>query len=311
MPLRQVQAAITRAIHEDLDEGTARRLFETFPELSQAERQDLLAIPFDRLEPYQFDVYSYETGLMDWGFEHTWLALSRLGFGQEPGAAGKAERDFMVDFKTRYPSQTHAVRELASNFVRYLIRDRKDLSAARPWLTELAEMERLEIETLYTLDNPRGRPLPAAGLPALFDRSIDELFGLRVVRAEGVVAHQFESDPSAIKQALSTAEQTGEQIDLAGKTFGRLETPERLIIARDHESLQPSWYLSDGIEFNLLEPLRENEPTTIEALAETYAHLRETELAHGEPPPDNKTLLRDFLALLTGWFERRYLLLVD
>ncbi len=69
MPLRQVQAAITRAIHEDLDEGAARRLFESFPDLSQAERQDLLAIPFERLEPYQFDIYSYEIGLMDWGFE--------------------------------------------------------------------------------------------------------------------------------------------------------------------------------------------------------------------------------------------------
>ena len=311
MPLRQVQAAITRAIHEDLDEGAARRLFETFPELSQAERQDLLAIPFDRLEPYQFDFYAYETGLMDWGFEHTWLALSRLDFGLAPGATGKSERAFMVDFKTRYPSQTHAVRELASNFLRYLSLDRKDLSGARPWLTELAEMEGLEIETLYTLDNPRGRPLPAASLPALLDRSIDELFGLRVVRAEGVFARQFQFDPSAIKQALAASKQSGEQIDLAGKTFGRLETPERLIIARDHESLQPSWYLSNGIEFTLLEPLRENEPTTIEALAETYAHLRETELVVGEPQPNNETLLRDFLALLTGWFERRYLLLVD
>jgi hypothetical protein len=309
MPLRQVQAAITQAIHQDLDESAARRLFETFPELSQAERQDLLAIPFDRLEPYQFDVYAFEIGLMDWGFEYTWLAISRLGFGQEADRA--TERAFMVGFKTNYPSQTHAVRELAANFVHYLEDERKDLSATRPWLIELAEMERLEIETLYALDNPRGRPLTAVGLPALFERSIDELFGLRVVRAEGVFARKFEFDPSAIKQALSTAEEAGQQIDLAGKDFGRLATPERLIIARDQESLQPSWYLSDGIEFKLLEPLRQNETTTIEALAETYAHLREANLAQGEPAPDNETLLRDFLALLTGWFERRYLLLVD
>ena len=62
MALKDVLALLGDAVVRDAGPEELRRLIEAQPGLSDAEREDLLRIPHDRLLPYQQDFYTFGSG---------------------------------------------------------------------------------------------------------------------------------------------------------------------------------------------------------------------------------------------------------
>ena len=69
MGLKDVLGLLGEAVLRDASPGEVRALIESYPGLDAGERLDLLAIPYDRLRPYQQDFYAFEADMLRWGFE--------------------------------------------------------------------------------------------------------------------------------------------------------------------------------------------------------------------------------------------------
>ena len=220
MALQQVLGILGKAIVADASPEEVRRIILETPGLSGEERADLLRIPHARLRPYQHDYYTVETNMVRWGFERTWRCLQLLHFGVQPNGS-TPERAFMVRFRNHYPNRTHSVRELGRHFVRFLGEDCSELSERAPWLGDLAEAERLEIESLYAEDHPRGVHLEPEAWESFLGGSMESLLELRVVRADGMYAHAFAYDILALKSAVDALDDKAFRIEDRANTSRR------------------------------------------------------------------------------------------
>lgn len=298
MALQDVLGVLGKAIVRDASPEEVRAIVMEAPGLTQDEREDLLRIPYARIRPYQHDYYTVECDMLKWGFERTWRALSLMGFGVAPNGR-TPERAFMVRFRTRFPNRTHSVRELGQHFVRFLREDCSDTVVRAAWILDLAEAERLEIESLYAVDNLAGAVIPPTMLNALFSGVIDTLLALEVVRAEGVFAHTFDYDVLALKRAMDRAADdrfTGEAFALR---------PTSLVIARRGDTLAPQWHRSDVMGLDLLEHAAHDVAVPVESLLATWCAICQ---AHDTLPEDDATLLRGFLEQVHYMLANRFLL---
>lgn len=263
MGLHAVLTVLSDAIQKDASAEEVAALIDA-ADLSPCEREDLRAIPYARLIPYQSDLYYADRNMLAWGFSNTWHCLRQLRFGMDfPGA----ERDFVVRFKTLHPSPSHSVRELGALFVRYLSQDCAILCSARPWLLDIAEAERLETEVLYAVDNPIGKALDSTARDAFFAQDLDAVLSTKVVRAEQVCIRPWRYSFPEIKAAVSESEDRGEPMGFDAPAFHPLSAPRYYGIARDHETLAPVWYHAGEIDARCLDAVTEDAPRMLEDIA--------------------------------------------
>jgi hypothetical protein len=303
MALGDVLGVLSEAIRSDVPPEDLAALIAGHTGLSDAERDDLERIPYARLVPYQHDIYQAERNMLVWGFSNTWACLRALNFGGAADDAGDCERAFVVSFKRDCPCETHSVREMGARFLDFLASVHHGLCAAYPWLIELAEVERLEIEVLYALDNPVGRALDEPSRDVFFSQSVGALLMAQVVRAERVhIVRLFHAIP-AIKSAISGCKEGGAVLDLGGPAFERLAEPMYLGIARDHDSLEPAWYFASEADEVCIAAVGEDTPAPVEE----HAMRVLDRLVPGEATP--KEQLAGYLVWLERAFRLRYLLL--
>lgn len=302
MSLQHVLGVLGDVLRSDASEEELAAAISSAQDLSAAEREDLARIPFSRLAPYQHDLYMAERNMLIWGFEHTWACLHRLQFGMGADVVGDPERAFVVRFKRDYPSATHSVRELGALFLKYLAREHAELCSAHPWLLELAEAERLEIEVLYAMDSTLGRPLDADARISFFARPLGEVLAVEIVRAERVSFGAYRYDVTAIKRHVAAIEDLDHPIDFGVGPFIPAESPRYFGIARDHDSLEPVWYVGDAMDASFVAACSEAHSCSIEE----HVSALLPELA---PPgsPDDVVLIA-YLSRLERALRLRYVL---
>lgn len=301
MALHAVLGVLSEAIRFDASPDEVAAMIAAAPGLSEAERDDLRRIPRERLAPYQHDIYMAERNMLVWGFANTWACLQRMAFGDAQGTSDDPERDFVIRFKRDYPCATHSVREMGTHFVACLARVQAERFVQFPWLLELAEAERLEIEVLYALDSPLGRPLNGPALAAFFSQPLGDVLAARIVRAESVHLGPYRHDITAIKRAIGHAGEDG-PLDFAQAPFTPAAVPLHFGIARDHDTLEPTWYVADAADVAFVAATREQEPQTVESHAEAVLH----KLAPADAPEDAQLAL--YLHRLERALRLRYLL---
>lgn len=308
MALHDMLGLLGKAITADADPDEWERIIREAPHLTADERADLLRIPYGQLRPYQDDFYAYESSMIQWGFEATWAFLACIGYGVSSHNARSPERTFMVGFKNRYPCRTHSVRELGRQFVRYLEDDCPQIRERLPWIHQLAEAERLEIESLYDQDSRVGIQSPGTALAGLTQMSVDELLNQEVVRADGVSSCIFTCDIQALKAAAKRLVETSPCTVLGALAFNPPKAPQALIISRDRNTLKPVWHHATRIEIALLESLDVECVIPLEELAERFCALLESTQDSAERLTEQE-MFTAFLALVVRWLELRYLLL--
>ncbi len=298
MGLHAVLTVLSDAIQQDASAEEVAALIDA-ADLSPSEREDLRAIPYARLIPYQSDLYYADRNMLAWGFSNTWHCLRQLRFGMD---FPSAERNFVVRFKTLHPSPSHSVRELGALFVHYLSQDCATLCAANPWLLDIAEAERLETEVLYAVDNPLGKPLDAPAREAFFAQDLDAVLSAKVVRAEQVRITPWRYAFPEIKAAVSESEDSDKPMPLDAPAFHPLAAPRHYGIARNHDTLAPVWYHADETDARCLDAVTEDIPRTLEEVAEAI-------LPHLSGKDESEEVL---LARFLHWIDRalrlRYLL---
>lgn len=267
MALPDVLGVLSEAIRFDASPEEVAAMISAAPGLNDAERNDLRRIPYERLAPYQHDIYMADRNMLVWGFANTWACLQHLRFGDLKRASDEPERDFVIRFKRSHPCATHSVRELAALFVNYLAAEHAELCVECPWLLELAEAERLEIDVLYAMDNPLGHPLDAIHRADFFSQPLGDLLAARIVRAESVHVGQYRYDITAIKRALVHADELA-PLDFAVAPFVPAEAPLYLGIARDPDTLEPTWYVADAADAAFVGATSEQHARPIESHAE-------------------------------------------
>jgi len=269
-------------------------------DLSPSEREDLRAIPFTRLIPYQSDLYYADRNMLAWGFSNTWHCLRQLGFGMD---FPSAERNFVVRFKALHPCPSHSVRELGTLFMRYLSQDCATLCNAYPWLLDIAEAERLDTEVLYAVDNPLGKPLDDDAREAFFAQTLDIVLSAKVVRAEQVCITPWRYAFPEIKAAVAASEESGEPMSFDAPAFHPLAAPRYYGIARNQDTLAPVWYHADETDARCLDAVEEATPQTLEDVAEAIL----PHLSSGEE--SEEVLLARFLHWIDRALRLRYFLL--
>ena len=303
MALGDVLEVLSEAIRSDVPPEAVAEMIAGRAGLSDAERDDLSRVPYARLVPYQHDIYQAERNMLVWGFENTWACLRALNFGDTADDGDDKERRFVSAFKHRHPCETHSVREMGARFLQYLATAHGSLCAVHPWLLELAEAERVEIEVLYAMDNPQGRALDAAARDVFFSQSVGALLMAQVVRAEQVRILRFDFDVPAIKSLISERNGAKTTLDFGAPAFQRLDRPRHLGIARDPETLSPAWYFSSEVDAFCLGAVGEETPVTVE----DHAMAVLPRLVPGEAAAE--TQLAGYLVWLERALRLRYLLL--
>lgn len=302
MALGDVLEVLSEAIRGDASPDALAAMIAGRAGLTETERGGLARIPYARLAPYQHDIYQAERNMLVWGFTNTWSCLRAMGFASDEDD-DDAERAFVIAFKRDCPCETHSVREMGVRFLAFLAERHAPLCTARPWLLELAEVERLEIEVLYAMDHPHGKPLDAAAREEFFAQSVGALMMAQVVRAEQVHILRLEHDIPAIKSAISEGAGDGAPLDLDAPAFQRLEAPMYLGIARDHDTLEPAWYYADAVDAACVGAVTEGTAVSIEEHAEATVHR----ITPADAPAEQQ--LARYLAWLERAFRLRYLLL--
>lgn len=244
MALQDVLTVLGEAILSDAGAEEVARIIAAAPGLTPAEREDLARIPYARLRPYQSDYYTFERGMVQWAFEHTWGVLKAIGFGGLFGEGERAAQEFMVQFRTSCRNETHSTREMAGHFCDFLRGACGPIVEEHPWLLELARAERHEVEVLYEADRQNARALAEDDLAGLFDQTVDDLFASNVVMAEARLLHT-RHDILAIKAAFRTAKRIDAGAVAEAERIAGASTPQWLLLARDHDRLQPVWYRVD------------------------------------------------------------------
>jgi len=303
MALHDVLGLLSHAIRSDASPEEVAGMIATARGLSDEERSDLAQIPFARLSPYQHDIYMAERNMLVWGFSSAWRCLQQLGFGNATMDADDQERAFLLRFKREYPCATHSVREMGALFVAFLAREHAALCAAHAWLLELAEAERLEIEVLYAMDNPLGKPLGEAERAAFFAQPVGDLLSAQIVRAEQVHIGRYTHDITAIKRAVG-ALRNDDSLVFDAAPFLPTGTPQHFGIARDHDTLEPTWYFADAADAAFVAATSEQNPQHIESHAENVMQY----LAPVDAPEEVQLTL--YLQRLERALRLRYLLLV-
>lgn len=303
MALGDVLEILSEAIRSDAPQEELTALIAQRPGLSVAERDDLARIPYARLVPYQHDIYQAERNMLVWGFANTWACLRALNFGGQGEDADDSERAFVVAFKRGFPCETHSVREMGARFLDFLAAARPGLCAAHPWLLELAEVERLEIEVLYALDSATGRALDETDREVFFSQSVGALLMAEIVRAEQVRIVSLNHAVPAIKSAISESNDAGVPLDFGAPAFRRLSVPMYLGIARDHDTLEPTWYFADDVDAFCVGAVGEDAPVSVEEHAMAVLHRLVPDTASPEEQ------LARYLVWLERAFRLRYVLL--
>ena len=304
MALHDVLGLLSKAIRSDASPEEVAEMIATTRALSDAERSDLAQIPFERLSPYQHDIYMAERNMLVWGFGNVWRCLQQLRFGNATTDTGDQERAFLLRFKREYPCATHSVREMGALFVKFLARDHAELCAAHPWLLELAEAERLEIEVLYAMDSTLGHALGEAERAALFAQPVGDLLSAQIVRAERVHVGAYAHDITAIKREVDALRGDDDLLDFQAAPFQPAGTPLHFGIARDHETLEPTWYFADAADAAFVAATSEQSPRSIESHAEAVIK----DLARTDDAEETQLTL--YLQRLERALRLRYLLLV-
>ncbi|MBW2704080.1 MAG: hypothetical protein JRF33_24950 [Deltaproteobacteria bacterium] len=305
MSLVQVQRVIGRAIHNQVNRTAFELLVRDFPGLSPAEREDLLAIPQQSLRAYQSDHYSAEENMLAWGFTTSFFALEQLGFGTDSGS--ETSREFVLRFRRSHPPLSHSVREMAELFVEFVKEDLASLVSSHPWLLELAEMERLEIQSLYGADKPGGH-IQKQDIAALFEKTVEELFLVELMPADGLHLMHPRHDLALIKSHLLELMEEDKTLDPKLSLFAPLAQTTSMAVARHLEGLEPRWFDLDENEALVLGWAQKQDRLSTEALIETWVQTRE-DREGAVALPSEDILLAQALSQLSTWLKRRYFLL--
>lgn len=299
MALADVLTAVRALIlDEQLPSGSAadRRsaLRVRFEKLSDQEIEDLSAIEPSRLRVYTSLVYAGECGTLNWVFPVSMAAIVKI---QQSTGDDRADGDIQFELTRQLhqslPWRSSSTRELARNFERFVLEDRKEL--VRNWggLPDLLDFERTELEVFYAEDST-AQAVDVASMAAL---SVEELMS-RIVTLPayaGVRTHQFDV----------------RKIVKAWRTDGRLGTdalsspPCRTLLAygRAPDVLMPRWVTLTEAGYSALTRATRTEPVQVNELATAYLDA----LAEDDSG-DEKAMFESFFRLLSECFAAGVLL---
>ena len=152
----------------------ARRMFlrGEFPELSEAEADDLSKVEPKKLQIYTQTIFSGERGVLANHFPITFALLKKY-FDEDLNAF-----EFVRDLHAARPWKSYLTAGLTVGFVTYLRNDRPDILSVLPELPDAAQIEWLSLKTSRGLD-PEGDPSQCLNLEELSQLTVGNLLELK------------------------------------------------------------------------------------------------------------------------------------